>query len=224
MASAAQIRANRANAQRSTGPRSEAGKDVTRFNALTHGLAAEKLVIRGENPEDLQALRTQLRADYAPANEVEAMLVEEVAQCWWRLQRARAQENRFIHVSTFAKPFNPDDLGPILRYMTSVERAWHRAISQLRATQNDRLKRELPATDPATSAQPEAETKVMAVGSVPQNDTEPSASTPANPELAQAILSTHPFPVNVDVIRRKLDRQIQPVEADLARAQTAAGA
>jgi hypothetical protein len=85
MASAAQIRANRENAQRSTGPRTEAGKHNTKYNALKHGLAAELLVLRGEDPADLDALRAQLHADYSPANETEAMLVEDLAQCWWRL-------------------------------------------------------------------------------------------------------------------------------------------
>ena len=39
MASAAKLAANRANAQKSTGPRSAAGKARTRYNAYVHGLS-----------------------------------------------------------------------------------------------------------------------------------------------------------------------------------------
>jgi hypothetical protein len=40
MATSAQIAANRANAQKSTGPRSAEGKSASRFNALKHGIDA----------------------------------------------------------------------------------------------------------------------------------------------------------------------------------------
>jgi hypothetical protein len=184
MASAAQIRANCENAKRSTGPRTEAGKQATKFNALKHGLAAESLVIRGESPAELDALRAQLRADHCPVGETESMLVEEIAQCWWRLQRARAQEKRSITVSMERlQPYNPDDLAHVIRYIAHAERGWHRAITQLRTVQNDRRKRETsgPAANPAS--QTTEEDKVMAVGSVPQNAPEPAEAAPEQPEI-----------------------------------------
>jgi len=44
MATAAQIEANRRNAQRSTGPKSDEGKDRVRRNALKHGMAARTVM------------------------------------------------------------------------------------------------------------------------------------------------------------------------------------
>jgi len=41
--SARKLAANRANAQKSTGPRTERGKAISRFNAVTHGLLARRL-------------------------------------------------------------------------------------------------------------------------------------------------------------------------------------
>ncbi len=172
MASAAQIRANRENAKRSTGPRTEAGKQTTKFNALIHGLAAESLVIRGEDPAKLEALRAQLQVEHCPIGQTEAMLVEEIAQGWWRLQRARAQEKRSIEVTYHFKPFNPEDLAHVTRYIAHAERGWHRAITQLRAVQNDRRKREAIKPSTTAASQPEEIEKVMAVGSVPQIDQE----------------------------------------------------
>ena len=64
MATPAQIRANRENAQRSTGPRTEASKQTTRLNALKHGLAATLLVLSDEDATKFDALRAQLIADY----------------------------------------------------------------------------------------------------------------------------------------------------------------
>ncbi len=197
MASAAQIRANRENAKRSTGPRTEAGKQTTKFNALIHGLAAESLVIRGEDPAKLDALRAQLQAEHCPVGQTEAMLVEEIAQCWWRLQRARAQEKRSIEVTYHFKPFNPDDLAHVTRYVAHVERGWHRAITQLRAVQGDRRKREAFQTEPITpttaaTAQPEESEKVMAVGSVPYSEPQPSQPSRPASELTDDELRQSP--------------------------------
>jgi hypothetical protein len=49
LATERQIAANRLNAQRSTGPRTEAGKANSRRNALKHGLTAEKMLLEYED-------------------------------------------------------------------------------------------------------------------------------------------------------------------------------
>ena len=56
MTSQKQIAANRRNAAKSTGPKTAEGKQVTRLNALKHGLQAEHVVIPGEDPEEFEAL------------------------------------------------------------------------------------------------------------------------------------------------------------------------
>src|SRR4051812_22907882 len=92
MATAAQIFANRANACHSTGPKSPAGIRAAKHNATKHGLAGKQVVTKGEDPADYDDLRLELIRDHAPASEKEVMLVEEIAQNWWRLQRARRVE------------------------------------------------------------------------------------------------------------------------------------
>jgi hypothetical protein len=44
MASKKQIEANRANARKSTGAKTDMGKFISRFNAVKHGLASQKMV------------------------------------------------------------------------------------------------------------------------------------------------------------------------------------
>src|ERR1017187_3697549 len=176
MASAAQERANRLNAARSSGPRSVAGKEKTKFNATRHGLTSRQPVLFSEDKEDFEALCRQFHDEHKPAGKTEETLVDEIAQCWWRLQRARMHESGALNNTVVInEDFFGRYLGPILRYMTTAERGWHRAITQLRTVQNDRRRNE--QTNPA-HPQPTEPEKVMAIGSVSQNDPEPEQLQP----------------------------------------------
>jgi hypothetical protein len=92
MASAAQVAANRANAQASTGPRSEEGKARSAQNALKHGLCAERLLLDGEEPEAWEALRADYLARLAPHGEAEERLAERIAQLAFRRERGSVAE------------------------------------------------------------------------------------------------------------------------------------
>lgn len=87
MASQKQIEANRANAKKSTGPKTEAGKLRSRKNSWKHGLSSEMLVIVGECPDDFDELRSELMAHYDPQSVFQAELVERLAGILWRLRR-----------------------------------------------------------------------------------------------------------------------------------------
>jgi hypothetical protein len=60
MASAAQVLANRSNAQKSTGPRTPEGKAVVSQNAVKHGLLAREVVIKGEDSGEFEFYRDQM--------------------------------------------------------------------------------------------------------------------------------------------------------------------
>jgi hypothetical protein len=87
MASEKQIAANRRNAQKSTGPRTEAGKAVARYNAITHGLSAELTVLPGECPAAFLALQDEIFAQLSPQNALQARIVADLVSVQWRLQR-----------------------------------------------------------------------------------------------------------------------------------------
>lgn len=81
--------ANRRNAKHSTGPRTAEGKQRSRRNALKHGIFASALLVDdAEDAEQFHKLLCEVRADYEPVGSVEELLVERLAVCWWRLQRA----------------------------------------------------------------------------------------------------------------------------------------
>ena len=119
MASAAQERANRLNAARSSGPRTEAGKQKTKFNATRHGLTSRQVVLFSEDKEDYEELRRQFYEDHKPVGKTEEALVDEIAQCWWRLQRvhARIGSSQLFIVGRAHDPFE------LVRFDVKPERA-----------------------------------------------------------------------------------------------------
>jgi hypothetical protein len=95
--SAKQQKANRLSALRSTGPRTAAGKEQVRWNAVKHGLLAQKLLIPGEDQEALEELSRRMRAELQPVGVEEEALVERMIECCWRLRRpARVEAGIFI--------------------------------------------------------------------------------------------------------------------------------
>jgi hypothetical protein len=64
MTSYRQIEANRRNAHKSTGPKTEAGKEASRRNGVRHGLTAETVIGALEDAEDYKAFEAAITADY----------------------------------------------------------------------------------------------------------------------------------------------------------------
>lgn len=87
MTTTKQLEANKRNAQRSTGPRTEVGKARSRLNSRKHGLTAKMLIIVGEHADDFDELRAELLEQYDPQSAFECELVERVAGILWRLRR-----------------------------------------------------------------------------------------------------------------------------------------
>jgi hypothetical protein len=84
--------ANRANALKSTGPRTIAGKAKSRFNALTHGMRAEMLVLPTEDPAAFEAERQGWIEDWKPKSQTRMALVELAVAQSWRLKRCMRVE------------------------------------------------------------------------------------------------------------------------------------
>ena len=97
MATERQIEANRRNALQSTGPRTDEGKAASSRNAVWHGLSAHRMLLDGEDPQHFHDLRVSLYEELRPSTEVEAQLVESLAQLYWRLARAPAFEAAIVN-------------------------------------------------------------------------------------------------------------------------------
>jgi hypothetical protein len=95
MVSKKQLKANRKNAKKG-GVKTETGKAISKYNALKHGLLAKEVVVDAgdgaENPEEFQALLSDLVDYFKPNGSVEEILVEKIAASYWRLRRCHKYE------------------------------------------------------------------------------------------------------------------------------------
>ena len=98
MTSLRQIYANRRNALRSTGPKTEAGKLVSRRNAVRHGLTAETVIGALEDAEDYKAFEAAVTGDYNVQSAAERELVLRLASILWRLRRATTMETGLFEI------------------------------------------------------------------------------------------------------------------------------
>jgi len=142
------IRANRANALRSTGPRTDSGKQRSSLNALRHGLTAASAVLPSEDQAAFDAHRRGFFDEYQPATPTETQLTKELADTSWRLNRIPALEAALLDRA--ANP--PNDQAAIdfdivdahralatlgLHYQR-LSRQFQKAVDKLREIQSER--------------------------------------------------------------------------------------
>jgi hypothetical protein len=92
MASPAQVTANVANAQKSSGPKTEPGKHRTRLNAYRHGLTGQICLLTTGEQQAFDHHCTGIRESLEPVGALETELAQSIAEDHWRLKRARAIE------------------------------------------------------------------------------------------------------------------------------------
>jgi hypothetical protein len=105
-----------------------------RLNLSQYSLPSEKLALSHEDPGALDTLKAKLRAEHQPINETEEILVNEMAEQFWRLRRARAIEASLLDSDKVLIPH----LAAIQRMMSSAELGFHKALKVLRQLQKDR--------------------------------------------------------------------------------------
>ena len=115
MATAAQIEANRRNAQKSTGPKTERGKARARRNAITHGMTARTImpVLPQEDPKELENRTQQAITAMKPRNSLELDLVRRAVRLSGELDRAeRVATAHLAHRSAVGVRHSPAGEGP----------------------------------------------------------------------------------------------------------------
>jgi hypothetical protein len=97
MATEKQIAANKANAQKSTGPKSEEGKASSSKNAVKHGVLSKVSVADHEDEALFASMLEGLIQEHAPHSTIESQLIERLAVLFWReirLAKAEAFETK----------------------------------------------------------------------------------------------------------------------------------
>ncbi len=175
----------RQNARKSTGPRTEAGKDISRYNALKHGLNSRRLV-NPETNEDKQAFdafEASYENEYQPQNLAEIQTVKSLVEMRWQLMRAA----RLLEL-TYVRG------GDLLATARMLD-AFSRHECRLQKT-HDGLFEKLQAMQAARQANQEAEAQA-------ESDAEAEAQTKAEPTATNQPANPVPIqhkPIHLDAI------------------------
>ena len=142
MSTTAQTAANQANAQHSTGPKTEQGKAIASLNNLRHGFNGSFSVMPWESQDEFDFLFIDLRVEYKPVTVTETVLVEKMAQAMWLGQRAVLLQQRCFNPNV-PECDNEKQLALYLRYQTTHDRAFHKCLTQLLKLRAEKRKEEI---------------------------------------------------------------------------------
>ncbi len=158
-----QLESNRANAQRSTGPRTPDGKKRSSLNATRHGLTGQVVVLP---QEDMQAYQTHCQeffAEWLPQGPTERHLIQTLADSQWRLHRALARDRAMfamgheqfgdqvhtahpqvhaLFTSAVVEIERGKELDRLSRYASRIQRDYHRTLKEIQSLQQQRKAKE----------------------------------------------------------------------------------
>lgn len=137
---------NRANAQLSTGPVTDTGRQIVSQNATRHGLTGKFHVQPGESQADFDQMLAAFMRDEAPADQEEIEFVQQMAQSMWLSNRSRRLQDQCLIAIESGTPQEQKeakkDLALYMRYQTTHERTFIRFSTELRKRTNERRKEE----------------------------------------------------------------------------------
>jgi hypothetical protein len=156
MATKNQITANRVNALKSTGPRTEEGMAAIRHNAMKHGLLSSDVVLRDENRVDFEILRDELQSSFsvAPEGRLEEELIDQLTLRMWRLRRCARIEagvfNNLFRDEEVVRALNKwgaafehgaGTFASISRYEGHLDRSALKIVAEIQRLQAERIKK-----------------------------------------------------------------------------------
>ena len=217
MATEKQIAANRANGAKG-GPKTEEGKNRSKYNALRHGLACKTVVVlRNENADEFRQLHQQIHESIHPPSGLEAVMVQKLANAYWKGQRKDQAEAGLLLMQILEERKSIKDEGDkvgksvdnitpgeflglsffrrgnalekFLRYATAIDREFNKTMDQLLRV--IKLRNTLVRPEESTEAQePVAEPGFQTVAKVPQPINEPAESA-ASEEIGSVQHTQH---------------------------------
>ena len=150
--SAQKIEANRKNAQRSTGPKTLQGKEISKMNAVKHGLSAEKILLSWEDPAAFETFAQRLWEALGPEDPIEEATARTIIGLRWRMERGIRAEAAAFHSEATTVERRDQSWGPqfvgwrreiegfrtgvsesIQRYETSLEKRYFKALKEFRS-------------------------------------------------------------------------------------------
>jgi hypothetical protein len=201
MSTRAQRRANRRNAQLSTGPKTEEGKRIASMNSLKTGLDAECLFVKGESREEFALLQSEWYTFHAPANPEERYQVDNLIRCEWLQRRFfRVEGELWEYQCTIVERATGYELGEAYSKFSLIFNRLQRRVDTTEKTRNAakaelaRLVAARPATPTPAPAPPPEPEKTSPQPQETKEKTEQLASflkiPYENPETGETVLLT----------------------------------
>ena len=144
MSTEAQIKANQANSQKSTGPATEAGRAASAQNHLIHGLFTRLDYVEPEERDIYKIFYETMFADLGPVTTLEHSYANEIAGATWRLRRCSAVEGKLADYQTqdpLLEEKSEKTIRSIERARASAHSLMNRSINNLRKLQTERINR-----------------------------------------------------------------------------------
>jgi uncharacterized membrane protein YccC len=147
-----QHKANQQNAQHSTGPTSQEGRDAIRHNAITFGLRTRATVLQSENVADYYRLFNELHAEWQPKTRTEFCYLETMVTSQWLLARvARSEQRIYMEVGFDERQFAL--LAQVDKQRAHLERSFRTAVADMKQAQKERSQQlAQPSPQPAKPA------------------------------------------------------------------------
>ena len=194
--SPARLEANRLNAQKSTGPRTEEGRARSAQNARTHGLTASTVPPSARTNERFQALAAALMEMFAPTGVIEEDIVDRILLARWNMLVAERMISGYVDLAEdpdWADPeadperartrhlawFFMSDAGSncfskMLRYRDSSQRQFDRLRKELATLRETKPTEELSDPQPLVKQAVAASVPILAA-------VQPPLAPPASP-------------------------------------------
>jgi hypothetical protein len=176
---------NRENAQKSTGPKTEAGKAASSRNALKEGFSASFAIVAPEDQQCYDEFLTGLREELQPQGFQEEDLFRRISLASWNIRRIE-KLTCALYEETGADPLASDDpavvtkLERYTRHQTLNERSYYRGVKQLRFLQDSRpsIHSSTPESTPVeTAPEPATEQSQPPSGGEDSSPSEPLQAT-----------------------------------------------
>ncbi len=123
------------------GPKTDEGKEISKMNALKHGLLSKEVLITGEDEEELLLLTKRIRSEIKPETEIERLLTDRVVTNIWRLKRALGMEDGEVISTGGGLMYDSDRF---FRYETMLEKSLYKALHELERVQAKRNGKDVP--------------------------------------------------------------------------------
>jgi hypothetical protein len=171
------LEANRANAQHSTGPKTEEGKAASSQNSRKHGLSAKTIFVAPERTEEFNALSDSLHAEVRPIGEIQRQYFEQMLHASWHTVIAR----EFL---TYAYQERDDrSIVTFSRLLNQHERTFARVHKILQQLQTDMALRAIEENEPIVDLPLICEIKKITNEATKVAKTRPQTPPPGTEEL-----------------------------------------